>query len=83
MVILIIAEVTYMLAGYLYRNPVICSVYIWVLAAIRDKQYALDDIQSTTGVLLVVHTCYVIGLTAWLILDKVNNAPNEKTGFFY
>ena len=83
MVILIVAEIIYMLAGYLYRNPAMSSIYIWVLLAIKDKQVALDDIQSTTGVLLVVHASYVIGLTAWLLLDKMNNAPNEKTGLFY
>ena len=45
MVILIVAELIYMLRGFMYRNPVFAAVYIWVLVAIRDNQYAYDNIQ--------------------------------------
>ena len=81
--ILIIAECVYIRASFSYRNPVFAAIYIWVLFAIRDFNYDKDDIQSTTGVLLAVHIPYTIGLTIWLLLDKINNSPNEKTGLFY
>ena len=37
-IILITAEVIYMLAGFSYRNPIMSSIYIYVLTAIRAKQ---------------------------------------------
>ena len=81
--ILIIAECVYICAGYLYRNPLYASVFIWVLFSIRDYQTSYSEIVTTTEILLIVHGCYIIGLTVWLLLDKINNAPNEKTGLFY
>jgi hypothetical protein len=35
--ILIVAALTYMTAGYLYRNPLYAGVFIWTLFAIRDE----------------------------------------------
>jgi hypothetical protein len=81
--ILIIAECVYVSAGYLYSNPLYSSIYLWVLVSIRAYQTGVDNIITTTEVLLVVHGCYIVGLTVWLVLDKINNAPNEKYGLFY
>ena len=76
--ILIVAAVIYMLAAYSYRNPVMPCVYILALFAIRDNQSSIANIKTTSEVVLVVLSVYVIGLTVMLKLDK-----NEKAGFFY
>jgi len=83
--ILITAECVYIAAGYMYSNPLYSSVYIWVLFAIKANSEAMSytDVTTTTDVLLIVHGCYIIALSVWLALDKINNAPNEKWGFLY
>jgi hypothetical protein len=81
-VILIVAACVYIAAGYMYGNPLYCLIYIWALFAIKDRSDDLN-IETTTEVLLVVLGSYIIGLTVWLALDKINNSPNERYGLFY
>jgi hypothetical protein len=73
----------YVYVSYSLRNPLYAGIFIWVLFAIRDEQSSYQNIQTTTEVLLIIHGCYLVGLTVWLVLDKINNAPNEKYGLFY
>lgn len=75
--ILITAECVYILASFQYKNPLYAAVFIWVLFAVREEQAAYENITTTTEVLLCVHGGWIIGLTTWLILDKLNNSPNE------
>ena len=82
-VILSVGCCIYMLGSYFMRNPLYAAIYIWALFGIRDLQSSYANITLTTEVLLIVNGCYIVGLTIWLILDKINNTPNEKTGLFY
>jgi hypothetical protein len=81
-VILIVAACVYITAGYMYRNPLYCLIYVWALFAIKDESN-LENIDTTADVLLIVLGSYIIGLTVWLALDKINNSPNEMFGLFY
>jgi translocator protein len=80
---LIAAVCVYILISFLLKNPLYASVGIWVLFAIMDEQAAYDNVTTTCTVLLLVHGAYIITLTVYMILDKINNSPNEMYGLFY
>ena len=80
---MIAGELIYMGASYRYKNPAYACVFIWVLIAIRDNQAAYPLVTTTTEILLAVHGCWIVFLTTWMILDKINNAPEEFKGLLY
>jgi len=81
--VLIAVVCVYTFVSYMQRNPLYACVCLWAFSAIRDEQSQYENITTTTEVLLIVHACYVVTLTVWLVLDKINNSPNESYGIFY
>ena len=73
----------YVFVSFMQRNPAYACVLEWALFAIMDKQAAYANIVICCQVLLIINGCYIVGITVWLILDKINNYPKEKTGLFY
>ena len=77
------AEVAFIVASFFLRDPLMAAVYIWALFAIRAQQTKYENIQKTTLILLIIHGCYIAGLTIWLSVDKAKNSPSEQRGLFY
>merc|ERR1712166_511267 len=76
-VVLYIAECLSIGLSAWLRNPLFAAVFLWILAAIRSRQKENARIQKATATLLIIHAIYVVGLTTWLIVDKVKNSPLE------
>merc|ERR1719163_460101 len=61
----------YVFVSYMLKNPLYSCVGVWVLIAIRDKQAAYSNIETTATTLLIALACYIVGITVWLVLDKI------------
>lgn len=83
MATLIAVQCVYTYVSYELRNPLYSCVLEWALFAIRDEQASYSNVVATTTVLLILNGCYIVFMCVWSILDKINNSPNEMTGFFY
>jgi hypothetical protein len=68
---MIAAEGVYVFVSYMMRNPLYACVWIWAMSGIRDESSAYADIVTTANVLLICHGCYIVGLTTYLIVNKI------------
>lgn len=80
---LIIVQCVYGFVSFMLRNPLYSCVLEWALFAIMQEQESYSNVVTLTTVLVIANGCYIVALSVWMILDKINNFPNEKTGLFY